>query len=75
MSTKKIYVQIVDTLKGIQQTGSIEEPVVKGAEIQNALKHFGINYGEVDWDFSDNVRKSGKVSGTYIYINVITGCV
>jgi hypothetical protein len=46
----KVYVQIVDTKSGISQHGMIEEPVIKGQEIQNALKHFGIVYGEIIWN-------------------------
>ena len=46
----KVYIQIVNTLNGILQTGMIEESVVKGHEIQNALKHFGTVYGEITWN-------------------------
>ena len=46
----RVFVQIVDTKSGISQTGMIEEPVVKGQEIQNAIKHFGVIYGEVTWN-------------------------
>lgn len=76
----RVYVQIVDALTGIYQAGTIEEPVVKGQEIQNALKHFGVIYGEVNWnnDFinGDVVRTprflTGYVENTNKVINVIT---
>ena len=45
----KIYVQVVDTKTGIYQTGMVDEPVIKGSEIDNALRHFGVLYGEVEW--------------------------
>lgn len=75
----KIFVQIVNTLNGISQTGMIEEPIVKGQEIQNALKHFGIVYGEVSWnsdfinnDVANNPRLlTGYVDGANKIINVI----
>lgn len=45
----KVYVQVIDTKTGVYQTGMIDEPVMKGLEIQNALKHFGVIYNEVSW--------------------------
>ena len=76
---KKIYVQIVNTLNGISQTGMIEEPVVKGQEIQNALKHFGIVYGEITWnndfineDVANHPRLlTGSVDGVNKIVNVV----
>jgi len=77
---KKVYVQIVDTLTGISQTGMIEEPVKEGHEIENAIKHFGVIYGEVIWnnnfvntDVANNPRLfTGYVEGANKIINVIT---
>lgn len=76
---KKVYVQIVNTLNGISQTGMIEEPVVKGQEIQNAIKHFGVIYEEVIWnsnfvnsDVANNPRLlTGYIEGGNKVINVI----
>ena len=76
----KVFVQIVDTLSGISQTGMIEEPVVKGQEIQNALKHFGVVYGEIIWnsnfvnnDVANHPRLlTGYVEGGNKVVNVIT---
>lgn len=76
---KNVYVQIVDTKTGISQTGMIEEPVVKGQEIQNAIKHFGVIYGEIIWnsnfinaDVANNPRLlTGYVDGANKVINVI----
>ena len=75
----KVFIQIIDTNTGISQYGMIEEPVIKGQEIQNALKHFGIIYGEVTWnsDFINNdVANSprlltGYVEGSNKVVNVI----
>ena len=76
---KKIYVQIVNTLNGISQTGMIEEPVKEGHEIENAIKHFGVIYGEVTWnsnfvnvDVVNNPRLlAGYVEGANKVVNVI----
>ena len=75
----KVYIQIVNTLNGILQTGMIEESVVKGHEIQNALKHFGTVYGEITWnsdftneDVANHPRLlTGCVDGTNKIINII----
>ena len=75
----KVFVQIVNTLNGISQTGMIEEPVVKGQEIENAIKHFGVTYGKVTWN-SDFINEdvtnhprllTGYVEGANKVINVI----
>lgn len=76
----KVFIQTVDTLTGISQTGMIEEPIIKGQEIQNALKHFGVVYGEVKWnsnfvnsDVANNPRLlTGYVEGGNKVVNVIT---
>lgn len=75
----KVFVQIVNILNGISQTGMIEEPVVKGQEIQNALKHFGVVYGEITWnsnfiniDLANNPKLlTGYVEGANKVINII----
>lgn len=76
---KKVYVLIVDSLTGISQTGMIEEPVKENHEIENAIKHFGVIYGEVIWnsnfvnnDVTNNPRLlTGYVEGANKIINVI----
>lgn len=75
----KVFIQIVDSKTGIYQTGMIEEPVVKGQEIQNGLKHFGITFGEIEWDSNfihqDIINQprsmTGIVVGTSKVVNVI----
>lgn len=75
----KLFVQVVDTLTGISQNGMIEEPVEKGFEIQNALKHFGISEQDVEWlyseeGFSENINGDifpGRVEGTYKLLSII----
>ena len=66
---RKVYVLIVDTLTGISQTGMIEEPVIKGQEIENAIRHFGVIYGEVTWN-SDFINED-----VANYPRLLTGCV
>jgi len=76
---KKVYVQIVDSLTGISQNGMIEEPVKENLEVENALKHFGIVYGEISWEekvLENNLANSftimrGRVDNAYKIINVI----
>ena len=76
---KKVYVQVVDSLTGISQNGTIEEPVKENHEIENALKHFGVIYGEVTWNINFtnvNIVNSprlllGYVEGTGKIINVV----
>lgn len=75
----KVYVQIIDTKTGIYRHGMIDEPVIKGMEIDNALKHFGTYYGEIEWYNnmvdSDLENKphllSGNVTGTTKIVNIV----
>ena len=75
----KVYVQVVDTLTGISQNGMIEEPVVSGQEVQNAIKHFGIINNEIIWNYDfininliNNPRVlTGYVDGTSKIVNVV----
>lgn len=72
---KAVYVQIIDTKSGIYQSGRIEEPVIKGQEIDNALKHFGIISGEVNWLYTFNniySLKVGEVVGTSKIVHITT---
>lgn len=76
----KVYVQVVDTISGISQNGMIEERVMKDFEIQNALKHFGVEFNDVKWynhfiDSDINVRvMTGLVEGTSRVVNVFALC-
>lgn len=67
----KVFVQVIDMIKGISQYGMIEEPVVKGKEIDNALAHFGVSYGSVNWLYKDKV-KYGEIEGTSKIVTVVT---
>lgn len=75
----KVFIQIVDTFHGIHQEGMIEEPVKESFEIENALKHFGVDYGKVTWEekvLENNVATSftimrGRVDNAYKVINII----
>lgn len=76
----KVFIQIVDKRTGLCQHGMIDEPVISGSEITNALKHFGVIYGEVEWYFDTTdeelVNKpralSGVIKGTTKIVNVVT---
>lgn len=65
----KVYTTIVDTKTGNYQFAMIEEPVIKGVEVKNALAHFGI----------DSIKKESesengfiaKVEGTTKIVSVI----
>ena len=59
---KKVAVMIVDTRTGVSQFGVVEEPVEEGYEVDNALKHFGVDRGHVIFE-SEN---SGKISTGYV---------
>lgn len=60
----KVYIQVIDTQSGIYQSGMVDENVVEGEEIKNALKHFGVNYSTVKWTKIDNFL-FGPVEGTF----------
>ena len=75
----KVTVQVINTTTSFISSGVIEEPVKKGHEIDNALKHFGVSYAEIKWD--ENLKKSsydnatimvGNIPGTSKIITVIT---
>lgn len=73
----KVYVMIVDTLTGLSQNGMIEEPIKEGLEIQNALRHFGVESGLVKWFChnqidSTNICKMGIVEGTNKIVSIVT---
>lgn len=76
----KVFIQVIDTRTGIYQTGMIDEPVMKGQEIVNALGHFGVSYGSVTWDMHHDIDftvepnysvMSGRVDGTTKIVSVI----
>lgn len=71
----KVFVQIIDTITGIYQTGMIDENVVKGKEIENALLHFGVHEREMTWLNTCNVNnvctKFGQIEGTSKIVNTI----
>ena len=75
----RVYVQVVKTMTGGYQHEMIDEQVMEGFEVANALKHLGINSGEVSWnsDFingkmENNPRlMTGFVEGTDKVVNVV----
>jgi hypothetical protein len=72
----KIYIQIVDTNTGIYQTGMIEEPVMHGKEIENALMHFGVSYAHIKWHSKNQLlnigNNFGEVEGTSKVVSIVT---
>lgn len=71
----KVCLLIVDIKTGIYQQGMLDEPVKEGFEIQNALKHFGASYGEINWIFSQNSPfqvKYGEITGTSKVVYIMT---
>ena len=69
----KVHVVIIDKKAGVYQQGMVDEPVVKGKEIENALKHFGAFYGEINWIFDQNNQiKYGEIIGTTKIVSIIT---
>ena len=71
----KIYVQVVDTNNGLYQTGMIDEPVARGSEIDNALRHFGVSEPNVKWHNKSqllNIGNSfGEVEGTSKVVTIV----
>ena len=69
---KKVAVMIVDTRTGVSQFGVVEEPVEEGYEVDNALKHFGVDRGHVVFESEDNSKIStGYVEETTKVISVV----
>lgn len=67
----KVFVQVIDVINGISQYGKIEEPAMKGKEIENAIAHFGVSYGNVNWLYKDKVWY-GEIEGTSKIVTVVT---
>lgn len=63
----RVFLQVIDTKTGIYQTGMINEPVIKGKEVDNALMHFGVRYGDVEW-INENF---GKIEGTSKVVTIV----
>ena len=68
---KKVAVMIVDTRTGVSQFGVIEEPVKEGFEVENALKHFGVDRGHVVLESQDKHISSGYVEETSKVVSVV----
>lgn len=61
----KVYIQVIDRNTGIYQCGCFDEPYVGKHQLDNALAHFGVLYGNVKWgvSYDENVYY-GNVEGT-----------
>ena len=70
---KEVYLQVIDTVTGIYQTGKIQESVLGEFSVQNALEHFGVSYGTVKWVSKVNNFMCGEIEGTtkvvLVYVN------
>lgn len=64
----KVAVQVINTTTNLISSGVIEEPVKKGFEIDNALKHFSVSYAEINWD--ENLKKSSYDNTTIMVGNI-----
>ena len=67
----KVYVNVIDERTGGYQFEMIDEPVVKGKELENALMHLGVSYGSVEWKCSESDYKFGKIEGTSKVVSVV----
>lgn len=72
----KVFVQVIDTRTGVYQTGMIEENVIKGKEIENALLHFGVS--DIKWKPANQIENAnnyfGEVTNTTKVVSAITLC-
>jgi len=70
----KVFVQIINTNTGVSQYGMIEEPVKKGFEIANAVKHFGVDLSNINWilESDENNFKFGIVEDTSKTVSILT---
>ena len=72
----KVYIQVIDTITGVYQTGMINESVINGKEIENALLHFGVRYAHVKWHSKNNLinisNGFGEVEGTSKVVTIVT---
>lgn len=69
---KKVAVMIVDTKTGVSQFGVIEEPVQEGFEIENALRHFGVDRGHIIFESENNSKIStGYVEETTKVVSIV----
>ena len=67
----KVFVQIIDKKSGSCQSISIEEPVQKGFEVLNALKHLGPSESEIEWDINNEEYKFGRIKETTKVITAV----
>ena len=74
MNTKKVMINVLDTKTGICQHGIIEEPVMAGKEIQNAIKHF-VATDSINWKHEDSsdayITKFGEIIDTSKVVTAI----
>lgn len=69
---KKVAVMIVDTRTGVSQFGVVEEPVKEGFEVENALKHFGVDRGHVVFSSNeDGGLLNGYVEETTKVVSIV----
>lgn len=67
----KVFVQIIDKKSGSCQSISIDEPVQKGFEVINAIKHLGPDLSDIDWDINNEEYKFGRVKETTKVVTVV----
>lgn len=71
----KVFLQVINKTNGVYQTGMIDEPVVGDKHIVNALAHFGVTYGDVNWytnyQLQNTISKFGEVEGTSKVVSIV----
>ena len=67
----KVFVQIVDKKSGSCQLILNDEPVQKGYEVINAIKHLGPNVCDIEWDINNEEYKFGRIKDTTKVITIV----
>lgn len=67
----KVFVQIIDKKLGSCQSISIDEPVQKGFEVMNAIKHLGPDTCDIEWDINNEEYKFGRIKETTKVITAV----
>jgi len=67
----RVFVQIIDKKLGSYQSISIDEPVQKGFEVMNAIKHLGPTEADIEWDINNEEYKFGRIKETTKVITAV----
>ena len=67
----RVFVQIIDKKSGSYQSITIDEPVQKGFEVMNAIKHLGPTKADIEWDINNEEYKFGRIKETTKVITAV----